>query len=54
MRSNSGKDEGRNTLHDSTLRDRKFDRGDTATVEKKPKDRPHDPPQDIGKARPGD
>ena len=37
MRSNSGKDEGRNTLHDPTLRDREFDRGDTATLEKKPK-----------------
>ena len=37
MRSNSGKDESRNTLHDPTLRDREFDRGDTATLEKKPK-----------------
>ena len=37
MRSNSGKDEGRNTLHGPTLRDREFDRGDTAKVEKKPK-----------------
>lgn len=35
MRSNSGKDEGRNNLHDPRLRDRELDRGDTATREKK-------------------
>jgi hypothetical protein len=37
MRSNSGKDEARNNLHDPTLRDRDLGRGDTATAEKKPK-----------------
>ena len=37
MRSNSGKDESRNNLHDPTLRDRSFERGDTATVQRKPK-----------------
>ena len=37
MRSNSGKDEGRNNLHDPTLRDRDRGRRDTATTEKKPK-----------------
>ena len=36
MRSNSGNDEGRNNLHDPTLRDRELGRGDTATAEKKP------------------
>jgi len=36
MRSNSGKDEVRNNLHDPTLRDRDFGRGGTATAEKKP------------------
>lgn len=36
MRSNSGKDEARNNLHDPTLRDRDLDRGETA-AEKKPK-----------------
>ena len=36
MRSNSGKDEARDTLHDPTIRDRSIDRGDTATAEKKP------------------
>jgi hypothetical protein len=34
MRSNSGKDEGRDNLHDPTLRDREFSLGDTATNEK--------------------
>ena len=37
MRSNSGKDEGRNNLHDPTLRDRDLGRSKTATAEKKPK-----------------
>jgi hypothetical protein len=37
MRSNSGKDEARNNLHDPTLRDHVRDRGDTATAERKPK-----------------
>jgi len=37
MGSNSGKDEGRNNLHDPTLRDRELGRGDVATAEKKPK-----------------
>jgi hypothetical protein len=35
MRSNSGKDESRNNMHDPTMRDR--ERGDTAVAEKKPK-----------------
>ena len=34
MRSNSGKDESRNNLHDPTLRDRERGRGETATAEK--------------------
>jgi hypothetical protein len=37
MRSNSGTDEGRDNLHDPTIRDRNLDRGDTALAEKKPK-----------------
>jgi len=37
MRSNSGKDESRDNLHDPTLRDRELGRGEAATVEKKPK-----------------
>jgi hypothetical protein len=37
MRSNSGKDESRNNLHDPTMRDRNPGRGDTAVAEKKPK-----------------
>lgn len=37
MRSNSGKDESRNNLRDPTIRDRDLGRGDTATVERKPK-----------------
>ena len=37
MRSNSGKDEARNNLHDPTLRDRELGSGETETMEKKPK-----------------
>jgi hypothetical protein len=37
MRSNSGKDESRNNLHDPTLRDRDLGRRDTVSPEKKPK-----------------
>ena len=37
MRSNSGKDESRNNLHDPTLRDRERGRDETGTVEKEPK-----------------
>jgi hypothetical protein len=37
MRSNSGKDEGRNNLHDPALRDRELGRGDAATADKEPK-----------------
>lgn len=37
MRSNSGKDEGRNNLHDPTLRDRELGRGDVPTADKEPK-----------------
>jgi hypothetical protein len=37
MRSNSGKDESRNNLRDSTLRDRTIDRGDAAITKDKPK-----------------
>jgi hypothetical protein len=37
MRSNSGKDEARNNLHDPTLRDRQLGRGDTGNSEKEPK-----------------
>ena len=37
MRSNSGKDEGRDNLHDPTLRDHEHGRGDVATAGKKPK-----------------
>ncbi len=37
MRSNSGKDEGRNNLHDPTLRDRDVGRGATAARPRKPK-----------------
>ena len=37
MRSNSGKDESRNNLHDPTLRDRDLGRDEIATAEKKPK-----------------
>jgi hypothetical protein len=37
MRSNSGKDESRNNMHDPTMRDRELGRGGTATAEKKAK-----------------
>jgi hypothetical protein len=37
MRSNSGKDEGRNNLHDPTLRGRELGRRDSGPAEKKPK-----------------
>ncbi len=37
MRSNSGKDESRDNLHDPTLRDRELGRGGTTSAEKKPK-----------------
>jgi hypothetical protein len=37
MRSNSGKDEGRNNMRDPTLRDRSMGRGGTGTAEKQPK-----------------
>lgn len=37
MRSNSGKDEARDNLHDPTLRDRDLGRGGTATSGTKPK-----------------
>jgi len=37
MRSNSGKDESRNNLHDPTLRDRELGGDETATAEKGPK-----------------
>lgn len=37
MRSNSGKDEARNNLHDPTLRDRELGREDTEVAETKPK-----------------
>ena len=37
MRSNSGKDEARNTLHDPTMRDRDLGRAESATAERKPK-----------------
>jgi hypothetical protein len=37
MRSNSGKDESRDNLHDPTLRDRELGRGHVAAGEKKPK-----------------
>jgi hypothetical protein len=37
MRSNSGKDEARNNMHDPTTRDRELGRGDTATTSPKPK-----------------
>jgi hypothetical protein len=36
MRSNSGKDEARDNLHDPTLRDRELGRGGTGSSEKKP------------------
>ncbi len=37
MRSNSGKDEARNNLHDPTMRDRDLDRGDTSATGRKAK-----------------
>jgi len=37
MRSNSGKDEGRNNMRDPTLRDRNLGRGEPASSEPKPK-----------------
>ena len=37
MRSNSGKDEARNNMHDPTMRDSSMGRGDVAGAEKKPK-----------------
>lgn len=37
MRSNSGKDESRDNLHDPTLRDRELGRADPETVTRKPK-----------------
>ena len=37
MRSNSGKDESRNNLHDPTMRDRDLGRGDVPTSDGKPK-----------------
>lgn len=37
MRSNSGKDEGRDNLHDPTLRDRELGRAKPALPEREPK-----------------
>ena len=37
MRSNSGKDESGNNLHDPTMRDRDLKRAGTATKENEPK-----------------
>ena len=37
MRSNSGKDESRDNLHDPTMRDRDLGRGETEAMEKKPR-----------------
>ena len=37
MRSNSGKDESRDNLHDPTLRDRELTRRATRTTDRKPK-----------------
>ena len=37
MRSNSGKDEGRNNLHDPTIRDRELGRGEDRPSQKEPK-----------------
>jgi hypothetical protein len=37
MRSNSGRDEGRNNLHDPTLRERELGRGETKSGNKEPK-----------------
>lgn len=37
MRSNSGKDESHDNLHNPTMRDRELDRGNARTAGKKPK-----------------
>jgi hypothetical protein len=37
MRSNSGKDESRNNLHDPTLRDRDREKGEMKVREREPK-----------------
>ena len=37
MRSNSGKDESRNNLHDPTMRDKDLERAGTATTDKESK-----------------
>jgi hypothetical protein len=37
MRSNSGKDEGRNNMHDPTMRDRELGRGSVGSSGGKPK-----------------
>jgi hypothetical protein len=37
MRSNSGKDESRDNLHDPTIRDRELGKNGRTTAEKKPK-----------------
>jgi len=37
MRSNSGKDESRNNLHDPTVRDRDLGRDQATTIERDPK-----------------
>ena len=37
MRSNSGKDESRNNLHDPTMRDRELGGGERETADKEPK-----------------
>lgn len=37
MRSNSGRDEARDNLHDPTIRDRELERDRSATSEHKPK-----------------
>lgn len=37
MRSNSGKDESRDNLHDPTLRDRELGRGETRPANEDPK-----------------
>jgi hypothetical protein len=37
MRSNSGKDESRDNLHDPTIRDRELGRGNPSAAKEKPK-----------------
>ena len=37
MRSNSGKDESRNNMHDATMRDRSLGRGTPSSARTKPK-----------------